>query len=114
MKKYCIFLLYWIMNILRYFIITPFLICKYLIGMIHYIADIGLYVSLFNPKETHKSLKDIMDDIVETKDIYLIIFLFIIVPGFFFAIPIFILRHAYLIWKYIEKQYLDIKIENIK
>lgn len=113
MKKYCIFLLYWIMNILRYFIITPFLICKYLICMIHYIAENGLCFSLFNPKETYKSLKDIIDDI-ETEDIYLIIFLFIIVPGFFFAIPIFILRHTYLIWKYIEKQYLDIKMENIK
>lgn len=107
MKKITIFCLYWIMNIIRYILLFPLYTIKYIIVFIHYVVDLGFCFSLFNIKQTYKSFEDVINDMDYDMDddIYWIIFLFTILPGFFVAIPAFIIRHIYFIWLLVKEKY---------
>lgn len=103
MKKITIFCLYWFMNLIRYVLVFPFYIIKYMIVFIHYVFDLGFCFSLFNIEQTYKSFEDVIDDVDD--DDYWIIFLFLILPGFFLVIPAFIIRHIYFIWLFVQEKY---------
>lgn len=103
MKKITVFCLYWFMNLIRYVLVFPFHLIKYLVVFIHYVFDLGFFFSLFNIEQTYKSFEDVIDDM--DHDFYWVIFLFVILIGFFFAIPAFIIRHIYFIWLFVQEKY---------
>ena len=105
MKKITIFCLYWLMNLIRYVLVSPFYMIKYIIVFMHYVFELGFCFSLFNMEETYKPFKDIIDDIDSDIDMYWMIFLFLILPGFFLVIPAFIIRHIYFIWLLVQEKY---------
>lgn len=102
MKKIVIFCLYWFMNLIRYVLVFPFYMIKYMVVFIHYVFDLGFCFSLFNIKQTYKSFEDVIYDM---EDDFYPIFLFVILLGFFFAIPAFIIRHIYFIWLFVKEKY---------
>ena len=103
MKKIVIFCLYWIMNLIRCVLLFPFYTIKYISVFIHYVVDLGFCFSLFNIEQTYKSFENIIDDMDD--DCYWVIFLFLILPGFFLVIPAFIIRHIYFIWLFVQEKY---------
>ena len=95
------------MNLIRYVLVFPFYTIKYITVFIHYVVDLGFCFSLFNREQTYKSFEDIIDDIdyAIENDVYWVIFLFLILPGFFLVIPAFIIRHIYFIWLFVQEKY---------
>lgn len=106
MKKRLICIVYWLMNVVRLFIMTPIFVCKYLVCLIHYIFELGFCFNLYNSDKTYTPLKKSIEEIQED-ELYIIIFFVVVLPCFFVAIPAFILRHIYLTWKYVEELYFQ-------
>ena len=106
MKRITIFCLYWFMNLIRYVLVFPFCVIKYIIAFIHYVFDLGFCFSLFNIEQTYKSFEDVIDDMDD--DDYWFVFLFVVLPGFFFVIPAFIIRHIYFIWLFVKEKYNEL------
>ena len=113
MKKITIFCLYWLMNLIRYVLVFPFYTIKYAVVFIHYVVDLGFCLNLFNTEQTYKSFENVIDDIDDAiqNDVYWIIFLILILPGFFLAIPAFIIRHIYFIWLFVQEKYNSLNFE---
>ena len=107
--------MYWFMNLIRYVLVSPFYMIKYTVIFIHYVVDLGFCFSLFNRERTYHSFEDVIDDMDYgmQNDIYWIIFLFVILPGFFLVIPAFIIRHIYFIWLLVKEKYnsLNLKVD---
>ena len=95
------------MNLIRYVLVSPFYTIKYIVVFMNYVVDLGFCFSLFNIEQTYKSFEDIIEDVDYDiqHDVYWIIFLFLIFPGFFLAIPAFIIRHIYFIWLFVQEKY---------
>ena len=110
MKKITIFCLYWFMNLIRHILLSPFYIIKYTVVFIHYVVDLGFCVNLFNIKQTYKSFEYVIFDIEVSvqEDFYWIMFLILILPGFFFVIPAFIIRHIYFSWVFVKEKYNEL------
>lgn len=109
MKKITIFYLYWFMNLIRYVLVFPFYTIKYAIVFIHYVVDLGFCLNLFNIEQTYKTFENVIDAI--QNDVCWIIFLILILPGFFLAIPAFIIRHIYFIWLFVQEKYNQLNFE---
>lgn len=109
MKKFTIFCLYWIMNLIRYVLLSPFYIIKYTVIFIHYVVDLGFCLNLFNIKQTYKSFEDVIDDIEDAVqgDVYWITFFILILPGFFLVIPAFIIKNIYFGWVFVQEKYKE-------
>lgn len=63
MKKITIFCLYWLMNLIRYVLLSPFYTIKYMIIFIHYVVDLGFCLNLFNIEQTYKSFESVIEDV---------------------------------------------------
>ena len=93
------------MNLIRCVLLFPFYTIKYMIVFTHYVVDLGFCFSLFDIELTYKSFEDVIDDIDNG---YCFPLLFVILPGFFLAIPAFIIRHIYFIWLFVQEKYNEL------